>query len=343
MKTVSLDVHAEASQMTVVSKEGEVLFEVKTPTTREALRSLVAGVPGPKRVVFEEGPLSGSLHDWLEDLCEDLISCDGAYNALIARAEDSNDERDARRLATLAQLNALRPVYVPPEPYRTLRGLTVYRHRLQRSITSVKNRTGALCRRHGAGSGRAVYWREARARALSTMPNGAVKWHLQSLYRQLDLLRRERVAAHRVIARWTRKMPLIARLEGIPGVGPVTARTLVAWIADPHRFRNRHALSSYGGLGLGQGWTNWKPVGRARASQRGNREVKRVLFLAAKAAARSHSALGRRYEARLQTGWETDKATRDLARTILTTAWSLWRKNIAYDDRRVAVPTAPQR
>jgi len=267
VKTVSLDVHADASQVAVVSEEGEVQFETKVKTERDALRTIVAGVPGPKRVVFEEGPLSGSLHDWLADLCEETISCDPSRNALIARSEDANDERDARRLATLARAGALHPVYVPDEPYRTLRSLVVADHRLQRLIAALKNRIGGLCRRHGAGSRQAVWRRAGRGKALSAMPNGAVRWQLESLYRQLDAMRRERVAMHRVIQRWTRPLRIVRRLQTIPGVGPITARTLVAWIADPRRFENRRALSGYGGLGLGQGWTNWKPVGRARASK----------------------------------------------------------------------------
>lgn len=343
MKTVSLDVHADASQVAVVSESGEVQFEMKVKTERDALRTIVAGVPGPKRVVFEEGPLSGRLHDWLADLCEETISCDPSRNALIARSEDANDERDARRLATLARAGALHRVYVAVEPYRTLRSLVVADHRVQRSIAALKNRIGGLCRRHGAGSRKAVYRRAGRAKALSAMPNEAVRWQLESLYRQLDTLRRERVAAHRMIRRWTKPLRIIQRLQTIPGVGPITARTLVAWIADPHRFANRRALSCYGGLGLGQGWTNWKPVGRARASKRGNREVKRVLFLAAKAAASSHSALGRRCAARLEAGWERDKAARDLARTILTMAWTLWKKGSDYDDRRVEIPSSASR
>lgn len=341
MKTVSLDVHADASQVTVVSEEGEVVFEMRTATTREAMRAVVAGVPGPKRVVFEEGPLSGMLHDWLRELCEEVISCDPAHNALIACSEDSNDERDARRLAQLAQLGSIRRVYVPAEPYRTLRSLLKHDERLQGAVVSVKNRISGLSRRHGIGSGKAVYWRQARAGVLGRLPNGALKWQMESLYRQLDLLRRERLSAHRILGSWTKKLPVIKRLQSVPGIGPITARTLAGWIADPERFGNRQALSSYAGLGLGQGWTDWKPIGRARASKRGNRSIKRVMFLAAKAASRTDSALGKRYQARRQSGWGHDKAIRDLARTMLRCAWCLWKKGIDYDDGRVAALSGP--
>ena len=126
-----------------------------------------------------------------------------------------------------------------------------------------------------------------------------------------------------------------------------TARTLVAWIVEPARFRSFSALNAYAGLGLGQGWTNWQPTSRARASRRGNREVKRVLFIAAEAAVRGDNALARRYRARLARGWEKRKAIRDIARTLLQIVEALWRKKTNYDDSQVRVPagaagTAPR-
>jgi transposase len=339
VKIVSLDVHKDASQLAVVSEAGEVLFEMKVATEREALRRVVRGIAGPKRVVFEEGPLSGMLHDALGDLCEEVVSCDPSHNALIALAEDSNDERDARRLAKLAQMEAVRPVYVPPEPYRTLRSLLVHDEKLQRSITGVKNRIQGLCGRHGLRSvARSLYTTRRRQAVMEKIEKGAIRWQMESLCRLLDQLRQERVGTHRVIAREAKGLPEIERIDTIPGAGPITARTLVAWIADPKRFRGRSALCSYGGLGLGQGYTDWKPISRARASKRGNRAIKRVLFLAARAAVKSKSALARRYEAQRQAGLDERAATRNLARTILFLACSLWKKGKHYDDTCVAVP-----
>jgi len=49
MKTVSLDVHTEASQLTGVSADGEVLLEMKAPTSAEELRRGVRAIAGPKR------------------------------------------------------------------------------------------------------------------------------------------------------------------------------------------------------------------------------------------------------------------------------------------------------
>lgn len=344
MKTIALDVHTEWSQLAAYNEAGETLLELKVATTAQELQRVIKGIPGPKRVVFEEGALSGMIRDALVDRVEELVSADTTRNALIARAEDANDENDTRRLAMLSRAGALHPVYVPPEPYRTWRSLVRYDASMARGVTGLKNRIKGLCRRHGVRyQGAGIFRGAKRAAVLKKMPTPAVAWQIESLYRRLDQIRRERVGLHRVLAGLGKNLPVLKRLQTIPGFGVLTARTFVAWIVDPLRFKSRKALSSYAGLGLGQGWTNWKPVGRARASKRGQRELKRILFTAARAATHGHNALARRYQARLQAGWDDRKAIRDIARTILFAACSIWITGKEYQDGRVKIPTLATR
>ena len=63
-------------------------------------------------------------------LCEvaSLRSTSPTRNALISRSDSSNDRLDARRLGLLDRARAIHEVYVPPEPYRTLRSLVHYDH-----------------------------------------------------------------------------------------------------------------------------------------------------------------------------------------------------------------------
>jgi transposase len=338
VKIVSLDVHAETSQVAVIDEQGELLLEMKVPTRAESMREFVAGIAGPKKVVFEEGPMSAMLHDALKDVCEEVSACNPAHNALIALSEDSNDERDARRLARLAHNGSLKMVYAAPEPYRSLRSLVGHEQQIQQRLTALKNRIRGMCRRHGCdGLRRRVYARRRREEALSHFAEGAVRWQMESLFRELDLLVRERAGVTRQMKRLCAKLPEAEWIDSIPGVGGITTRTLVGWIADPYRFVSRSKGSSYAGLGIGQGITNWKPVGRARASRRGNRQVKRVLMIAAKAASVTDSALGRRYAARIRAGWDCNKAYRDLGRKIFRLALVLWRNRCEYDDGHVSV------
>lgn len=339
MKTVSLDVHSDASQLYAVNDQGEVILEMRVPTEAGVLRQIIGGIPGRKRVVFEEGPLSGLLRDALSEVAEEVVSCDPTHNALIARNENSNDRDDAIGLSTLARMGELRPVYVPPEPYRTLRGLLMHDWHLHQDIVRAKCRIKALCRQHGIRYGREnIYAPARRDGVLAQLDRPARVWQMRSLYRQLDLGIRERGAGRRTVSRLVREMPEVKRLQGAPGVGPQTARTLVAWIVDPGRFKSRNALAAYCGLGLGRGWTNWKPVGRTRASKRGQRQLKRLLFIAAKAASHGSSALARRYHARQASGWDHSKAIRDVARTLLRVVCVMWTKHTEYCDDRVSVP-----
>jgi transposase len=48
--------------------------------------------------------------------------------------------------------------------------------------------------------------------------------------------------------RQARKTPAVALLRTIPGVGARTAEAVVAFIDDPHRFRNAKAVGRYFGL-----------------------------------------------------------------------------------------------
>ena len=345
MKTVSLDMHSDASQLCGVTEDGEVFLEMKVPTDMALIRQIIAGIPGPKRVVFEEGPLSGRLMDALRGVADEVISCDPSRNALIARAEDSNDERDARRLALLARANALHAVYVPEEPYRTLRSLLVHDDNLQREIARTKNRIKGLCRRVGIRyQGQGVFAGGNRADVLAQIVEAGLRWQMSSLYRELDMLRRERYGVRRTVKGVSRQLgALIERLESVPGVGTLTARTVAAWVIDPGRFRSRKALASYAGLGLGQGYTNWQPTGPAKASRRGQRKLKRVLFLAANAAVKGQNALARRYQARLDAGWEHSKAIRDVARSILYALAKIWTTGKEYEDERINVPDCKER
>jgi hypothetical protein len=137
MMNVALDVHSRLTQLAAVSEHGEILLELQVETRSEELRRLVSGISGPKRVVFEERPLSGLIRDAPKGVAQEIIAADPARNALIARAEDSTDDKDALRLARLSRTGPVHPVYVPEEPHRTLRSVVRYDHAMSRKLPEV--------------------------------------------------------------------------------------------------------------------------------------------------------------------------------------------------------------
>jgi transposase len=342
-KTILLDVHSRKSQMTVADETGDVLLELQVPTTKKGLRRAVDEIVGPKRVIMENGPMAALVKDALKDLVEEIISADPTQNALIARSEHSTDELDAQRLGTIYRARGIHQVEVPEEPHRTLRSLLSHDLGLVGNMTSVRNRLKGLLRRHAIPTaGCSVYRAEGRKEILAQLPNAHLKWQLQSQYRLLDQLRAERVATHRQASRLARKIPHVRLLRAIPGVGSLTAMTIVAWIINPRRFKSMAAISAYAGIGLGQGVTAWAVVSPTRASKRGNRALKRVLFLAARAAIGGINGLSERYQARIELGWDDRAAVRDIARKILFIACAMMRTGRHYDDTMIDKPTAPR-
>jgi len=340
MKIISLDVHAQRTQLCVSDADGTIVLEKAVETRCDCLREAVRKIPGPKAVVFEHGPLSGFLVDALAGLDVEIVSADPARNAMIARAEDSNDERDARRLGTLQRAKALRAVYVPPAPFRVLRALTSYEEDLTRQSSRVMSQLKALCRRFAIRyRGKHVYRKPNRPAMLEQLPSDAMRGLAQSLYRRLDQLRSERIVVRRILRRESAKLPVCRRLETIPGIGPVTARVIVAWIVNPERFKKFSGLCSYAGVGLSQNVTGWRATRRPRASRRGQRHLKRALFQSARGALRgSSNALKQRYDVRVRGGWEPRKATRDLVRTLLRAIVGVWKTKGVYDDGRIKIP-----
>jgi transposase len=336
MKTIALDVHRKKTQLAVTLETGEIVAERIVDSSSEVLCKEIASIPGPKRVVLENSGWAGRIADALRNVADEVIVCDPTRNALIAQADDSDDEQDARRLAELARSGSLHPVYVPPEPFRTLRSMVHYETYMTGALTGMMLRLKAFCRMHGVDyQGKGLYRRKGREAILGCFPLDA-RFQMTSLYRLLDGMRVERTLLRTELRRYSRQMPVVQRLQTIPGIGPVIARTLVAWIADPTRFKSLSALSAYAGLGLKSDVSNWKPVRRAHASRRGQRALKRVIFLAARAALRSkQNAFAKRYAARRAAGWEDRKAIRDIARKLLFTAYYLWKNRQEYDDGRL--------
>jgi transposase len=337
MKIIALDVHTEKSQMVVTNGHGLILLEKTIATKHADLRREIAAISGRKRVVFENGGMSGLIMDALRGVADEIVACDATQNSLIAHAEDSCDERDARRLAMLSRVNALKGVYVPDEPFRTIRSLVNHEYNLMVQNTRTVARIKALCRRHGVSyKGNNVLVKNQRGAFLLAI-GSLGRFQMESLYRQLDEGRKECVRANREVKKHLGPLPLYARLTRIPGIGPVTARTLIAWIVDPRRFKSWSALNAYSGLGLKHDVTNWK-ASKAHASRRGQRKLKRVLFIAARAAiGQKDNAFARRYEERIKAGWEDGKAIRDVARTMLKVAIKVWVSGEEYDDARVSV------
>ena len=101
---------------------------------------------------------------------------------------------------------------------------------------------------------------------------------LEDLAVRLVALGRELLARHRAD-------PASRRLATIPGIGPVTASTLAATVADPAAFRSGREFAAWLGLVPRQNSSGGK-ARLGRISKRGDRDLRRLLITGAQAVLR---------------------------------------------------------
>lgn len=242
---LGLDVHKVRTQYCLVDTLGEILVEGSVPTEEAA--SLV---PDADTVVVLEA--TGSWH-----ATYDALVATGAYVKLahparikaIASAKVKTDKIDARILAHLLRADLIPEAWAPPLEVRELRDLVRLRWRFVSQRTTAKNRiTNLLARENLRFAGADLFGRSGR-RWLQELELPA---HTRSLIGLL-LTSIDEADAH--VASLTARLHELldadedmGLLMSIPGVGFITAATLVAEVGDWSRFSSARQLSAYFGI-----------------------------------------------------------------------------------------------
>ena len=274
------------------------------------------------------------------------------------------DVLDAVWLCKVAERQMLRPSFVPPWPIRRLRDLTRYRIDLVGVRTAEKNRVEKLledaCIKLSVVasdifgvSGRAmmaaliagerdpkVLAQMARSRMrtkigrLEEAFNGHFDDHhrflLARMLARIDGIDADIAAVDEQIeASLAPFAAAAARLDEIPGIGPVAAAIIIAEIGvDMSRFPTAGHLCSWAKFSPGINSSAGKTKGNGSTGH-GNRYLARVLGEAAVVAGRSDTFLGERYR-RIARRRGKKRAIVAVGRSILVIAWHL----LADDDTR---------
>jgi transposase len=264
---------------------------------------------------------------------------------------------DAVWLCKLAERQMLRPSFVPPQPIRRLRDLTRYRVDLVAARTAEKNRVEKLledaCIKLSVVasdifgvSGRAMMaaliagerdpkvlaqMARSRMRTKITRLEDAFDGHFDEHHRFLltQMLHRidgidaditavdEQIEAH--LAPFA---AAAARLDEIPGIGPVAAAVIIAEVGtDMSRFPTAAHLCSWAKLSPALRSSAGKTKGTASTGH-GNRYLARILGEAAVIAGRTDTFLGERYR-RIAKRRGKKRAIVAVGRSILVIVWHL--------------------
>jgi transposase len=242
---LGLDVHKVRTQYCLMDLAGEILKEGSVPTEEAA-----ALVPDPDSAVVLEA--TGSWHFAYDALVATGATVKLAHPArvkAIASARVKTDKIDARILAHLLRSDLIPEAWAPPQTTRELRDLVRLRWRFVTQRTTAKNRISNLLARECLRfPGSDMFGKSGRAwlaaQDLSVHTCTMVSMLLASI---------DEADAH--VASLTARLHELLDgdfdmhlLMSIPGVGFITAATLVAELGDWRRFSHAKQVSAYFGI-----------------------------------------------------------------------------------------------
>lgn len=315
---LGLDVHKVRTQFCLIDQEGAIVREGNLATEEVATLVCHPGLP----VVLEATGHWCAAYDALAAQGAQVCLAHPARVRAIAAARIKTDKIDARILAHLLRADLIPEAWAPPQATRDLRDLVRLRWAFLGERTRAKNRVHALLAREGLRypgtdlfGARGRRWVEGQTLRPHTQALVTQQLeHLDATASQVEALtQRLREALHGDLA--------LALLQTIPGVGLITAATLLAELGDWQRFSSPKQVAAYFGL---------VPTMRASAhtahyghlTKQGSTHARRVLVEAAHGAVPLPGPARHRYLSLVRRRGKK-VALVAAARVLLILAWTL--------------------
>ena len=371
-KCAGIDVHKKFLTVTRIIGDGRKQRQVearKYSTMMDDLEALAVwlGEGGVTHVAMEStGVFWQSVHNVLESRFTIYLVNAQAVKRMPGR---KTDMRDAEWLATLMEHGLLQASFIPERAQRELRELTRYRqslveersrftNRLQKVLEGTNLKLSSVATNLRGASAQAMlhalldgvtdpkvladlaqgglrHKREQLERALKGTLTPHQRFMLSDLLVQVDFLDERIAALEAEIERHLAALPAFEQavrlLDTIPGVNRMAAATIVAEIGvDMSRFPSDRHLTAWAGVAPGNNESGGKQLsGKAR---RGNKYLRRILTLVARAASHTKDTYLRSLYYRLKTRRGASRAAMAVGRTVLQMAYHIIQRGQEYHE-----------
>lgn len=286
MVYVGMDVHRKRSQVSMVDESGAQVMSRNVPNDWGELMPILGSLEPGTPVALEAAYGWGWLADLLDELGLEPHLAHPAACKAIASAKLKDDKLDARTLANLLRTDYLAEAWIAPKEVRDLRALLRHRATLVRFSTSVKNRVHAVLADRGERVPEEGLWTKAGRRWLETVELSPIRRQvIDDCTALIDSMEPLVAQADRDIRRLARPDDRVEALMTVPGIGWITAMTLVAEIGDIDRFPTARKLCAWAGLVPARRNSDNK-VRHGHITKQGPRAVRHVLGEAAHVAIR---------------------------------------------------------
>lgn len=249
MRWFGIDAHHLFLQVAEL-REDRSLSHYRIPVSPEGLDLLKAKLGSDASVILEASTGSFRLHDELQPHASRVVVAHPSQTRGASALHVKTDIRDAEVLARLLASDFVRPVWVPSEELRGIRGLLELRDKLGVQYKGALFHIQSLFRNE-LKSYPPRLSADCVTAALDddiTWPTEHVKLTLTCLVECATALRSQIRQIEKYIAKWVKASPDARLLDSIPGVGPVVAAIMVSEIGDVNRFATPAKLCAYAGI-----------------------------------------------------------------------------------------------
>jgi transposase len=336
-RTVALDVHKRFSEV-AVHEHGEVrrVGRIETKDLRVFAQSLGA----EDHVVLESTSLTWAIAEVLGEHAGRVTVSNPMRTKAIASAKVKTDKVDARVLAQLGAADFLPEVWAPDEQTRALRRRIAHRSSLVRQRTRLRNQVHAVLARNLIELDASDLFGQKGRRMLATveLPEHEQD-QVDSALRLHDALDGEIERAEGPLARQALDSEQVRRLMTIPGVGSITALSIVGVVGDVERFPTARHLVGYLGLDPRVRQSGDRKARHGHISREGQAHARSLLVEAAHSAIRTPGPL-RAFHARIKDRRGAQVALCATARKLAVICWHLLANS---EDYRHTAPTVTKR
>lgn len=290
---VGLDVSKRKTNICVVDDEGRVLREGVVASDPKAIVSFLRGDGWRyKRVGLEAWGLTRWLYTGLARAGLPVFYIEAHHASAVLKAARANktDRNDALGIAEMMRTGIFKMVHLKSAESQRIQGLLTARKLLKNKTIDFENGIRALLLNFGLklGTGKAVTFqaRVSKLVAKDTFASELIRPLLavrKGMFEQLAELEKQ-------IEKLANADPVCRRLMTAPGVGPITSLAFRASIDEPGRFARSRDVGPHFGL-TPRSYQSGDRDRRGGISKRGDRFVRSMLVLAARAHLRRNAKL----------------------------------------------------
>ena len=328
---VALDTHKQYVMVGAVNAAQEIVLPARKVSLSEFESWAKKHLRPTDEVVLEATCNAWYFYDLLDPLVARVVIGHPPHIKLIAAAVVKTDKKDTFTLARLLSVNMIPAVWVPPQEVRELRALISHRHRLIAQQTRTKNRLRSLLQRQHIGpTGGEVFSQANRAWWLNLELSSPEKLRMRQDLLMLDYLSPLIQEVEAEIERlslaepWAEQTPYLLQL---PGIGLLTAMTILSAIGDIRRFPSAKKLVGYAGLGA-KIHASGQTYRTGGITKHGRKELRTILVEAAWIAIRYNQPWREQFEA-LAFRIGRPKAIVAIARKLLVVIWHVLSAKVA--------------